>query len=349
MARIQFQEGEQSKLFFVTRKITKLSWNELAKKLSVHTRTLLDWRKEKYTLSQSILNDLTALTGQKLTIPKHKILPDYWHIPAAAQKGGRALANLYGGPGTPDGRKKGGKNSQIARRLNPELYANCNVRKKIAIPQYSNELAELIGILAGDGGINNDFQIVITLNRQYEQLYAQFIKGLIEGLFSISPTIYYYRTLRKENAIGVIISSVSVVEFLKHHKFEHRNKVLNQIDIPEWIKEHIEFSKNCLRGLVDTDGGIFHHRHSIKPKGKSYLNIGLVFSNKSAHLLNFVKNTLFALGFHPKVNSNKDNILIYKEGEVFRYAQEVGFHNVHHIERINQFTKNKYKERCVSG
>lgn len=106
MSRLLFPIGEQSKLLFLTRKITKLSWVELAEKLSVHTRTLLDWRREKYKISQAILDNLISLTGRKINVPQHEILPDHWQIPEAAQKGGRALANLYGGPGTLEGRKK---------------------------------------------------------------------------------------------------------------------------------------------------------------------------------------------------------------------------------------------------
>lgn len=345
MPRIKFKIGKQSEFIFSVKKNTGLNWIQLSKKISVHPRTLLDWRKEKYTFSKSILSNFITLTGKELYIPEHEVLPDYWHIFRAAQKGGLALAKKYGGPGTPEGRKKGGKISQIRRRLNPELYPTCIIRKKIRIPENSNELAEFIGITAGDGGINNPFQIVITLNKQYETPYADFIRDLVESLFGILPAIYRYNAHGRENVIGISISSVGVVDFLKQQGFIHGNKVTYQIDLPLWIKNNIEFSKNCLRGLIDTDGGIYYHNHKIKSSQNSYLNIGLVFSNKSIPLLNFVKNTLSILGFTPKVNSNKDNIILYRENEVFRYAKEIGFHNPHHIKRLQQFvSKNIWRD-----
>ena len=43
-------------------------------------------------------------------------------------------------------------------------YPKKSHRKQIKIPKESTRLAELMGIEFGDGGINNPWQLVITLN-----------------------------------------------------------------------------------------------------------------------------------------------------------------------------------------
>lgn len=56
-------------------------------------------------------------------------------------------------------------------------------RKQISLPTYSNELAEILGIVLGDGGINNDWQLVISLNYIKDQEYALYIKSNCQRIY----------------------------------------------------------------------------------------------------------------------------------------------------------------------
>lgn len=331
--------GEQSNLLLNTKKIKKLSWRAFAKILDVSVRTLYDLRKEKYTLSQNQYKKIIEIIPPSFRPPAYKLLPDFWHILNAAKKGGARTAYLYGGPSTVAGRKKGGINSQKNRKKFPELYKNCVVRKKIAIPRYSHTLAEFIGIVLGDGGINNKHQIVITLHKDHDADYGLYVARLIKKLFAISPKIYTYNTLRRRNVIGVTLSSVAAVEMIQKFGYVKGNKVKNQIAVPLWIQNNLLFSRWCLRGLMDTDGGIFNHRHVAG--GNSYLNIGLSFSNKSVPLLNFVHNTLSSCGFTSKAGTDKKSINIYRENEVYEYMRLVGFSNPYHQVRVEKFLEKK--------
>ena len=60
-------------------------------------------------------------------------------------------------------------------------------------PKKSEDLAEFIGIMLGDGGLTH-FQCTIYLNSQKERSYAKYIKNLIKKLFGYTVKIH-----KKEN------------------------------------------------------------------------------------------------------------------------------------------------------
>ncbi len=60
-------------------------------------------------------------------------------------------------------------------------FPNKSHRKPILFPSESEELAELIGIIFGDGGINNNWQLVISLNAISDYLYASYISSLTKN------------------------------------------------------------------------------------------------------------------------------------------------------------------------
>jgi hypothetical protein len=331
--RIKLRKGLQSELILSIKDDLNFSWSQLSKKLKVHPRSLSDWYREKYTLPESVFKRIIKITGNKEIAHAAKVLPEYWILGKVAREGGLARLKKHGSPGTLRGRKKGGANSQIQRRLHPERYKNCSLRKEISRPGNCAELAELFGAILGDGGINNDHQVVITLNRHNDRRYAEFICKLAGKLFSMAPKIYERKGLGKENIIDVVIGGINIVEFLLSKGLLKGGKVKHQIDVPHWIKENEEFSTYCLRGLIDTDGGVFYHRHTIGQG--SFLNIGLQFSNHSKPLLKFAEKTLFTLGYTPKIASHYVNL--YKKDEILRYAEEIRFHNPYHKNRVKKF------------
>jgi len=129
--------------------------------------------------------------------------------------------------------------------------------------------------------------------------------------------------------------------FLLTKGLKKGNKVKQQVDVPHWIKINKNFSKYCLRGLIDTDGCVYFHKH--KTNGCDCLNIGLNFSNRSTPLLKFTYETLKTLDFHPKIFAKGVNL--YRESEVCHYSKQVGFSNIYHKYRLKSFLKQKYNYR----
>jgi len=111
------------------------------------------------------------------------------------------------------------------------------------------------------------------------------------------------------------------------------NKVKNQVGIPGWIDKNIEYSKACLRGLIDTDGSFYQHRYGSGAKKYNYLK--LCFSNCSKPLLNSVLMILRRLKLKAYLHGN--NVSLYSVADVKRYFEEIGTNNPKHQNKFKQF------------
>ena len=165
MPRVKFKNDYQEKFLSTVRAKSGHGVLELSSLVKVHPRTYRHWQKGEYNMSVEAFEILKKKTGVNPNISEYTILPDYWSVKKAGRKAGLIVARKYGGPGTPEGRKKGGKVSQQMRRMNPDRYRHCNLKKIIKRPNNSSRLAEFFGIMLGDGGINSDSQITISLHR----------------------------------------------------------------------------------------------------------------------------------------------------------------------------------------
>ena len=334
MGRILFPETKQEHWINKNIKKSGLSVVQLARICNVSPRTFRDWKREKFTIS----SDSAMLLEERFSVslPQYsELVDDYWYVTKGAKKGALRRMELYGPPGTPEGRRKGGRESQLRRKLYPELFKNCNIAKTFNMPGESEELAELVGIILGDGGIS-DYQVKISLNRELEENYLQFVASLIRRLLGERPRRHHRNTLEKVD--DICISGVRLVEFLQKLGLKKGNKVAKQVGVPWWIWKKIEFASACLRGLIDTDGCVFLHSH-VTHKVRC-LNLGMCFSNHSQPLLDFVNSSLTRLGYTARRGGH--NVFLYREKEVLKYANEIGFSNKHHIKRLSQFIENKY-------
>jgi hypothetical protein len=234
------------------------------------------------------------------------------------RKGALVRNAKYGNFGTLEGRRRGGQNSiksQIASGSGSPFVA-----RPIVTPPFSNDLAEFVGILLGDGHINEN-QISISLNRNDDRDYSSYVTMLIQRLFKFKPTI---NERIDRNVIVILISRKNVVKYLRLIGMKIGNKVRQQIDVPEWIRINHSYSVACVRGLVDTDGCMYIDKHIINNKLYEYL--GLNFTNRSIPILEFVKSVWLRLNYHLLANGLFSACL--KRGkEIDDYMQCVGSSN----------------------
>ena len=211
MSRIRLPKGQQGKLLDCIGEHYYFDWSKVAKVSSVCERTLRDWRSEKYNMSYEALLRLQKIAD--IPIPKKKeILPEYWSARKYARKGALRRYQIYGNLGTPEGRRRGGINSQRLFRLNPEYAKSLGIimRKDIRKPKPSIELAEFIGIMLGDGGMSN-YQINVTFNTKTDNEYGIYIRSLIKRLFDISASVV---ATDSDSADRIVASGTNLVEFL---------------------------------------------------------------------------------------------------------------------------------------
>ncbi len=302
--RVVLQKGKQKELIELAKK--GRSWKQLSEKLSVSESYLRkELRYEKCYLDEKIYRRLCKIVGKKFDRYIIKKLPDNW------------------------GRTKGGKAS-----------GGHNI-KKIRYPKKSEELAEFVGIILGDGNIfsyrkrkNNRtisvYEIRICGHSKDDKNYLiDFVVPLCQQLFNIEPSIHFHEN---KNEVYIKLTGKEIVEFLSNIGLRPGNKIKNQLSIPKWIWSNKNFLKACLRGLFDTDGSIYE----LKPHWPGILQIS--FKNRNTRLLNDVRRALLICGF--KVSSvTGDRIYITKQREVDRFFREIGLNNPKHTIKYQKVRK----------
>jgi len=319
--RLNFPKGKQREFIEKVYKKSKLGTDALAKRVGVSPRTVRDWKREKHHISEKAINIFSKTFNLPLPRNKEKFISDWRKMKLRiSEAGGIAYFRKYGNPGTPEGRRKGGTVSLIMLRkkgLVPQ-------RKQYPLPQkYSVELAEFIGIMLGDGGITKE-QIAITLNSEADCEYIDVVKSLGKSLFGSEPKFRFRKNCK---AIDLYYNGVQLVQYLVRLGLKIGNKVKQQVGVPPWILISRSYKIACLRGLMDTDGGVFDHKYKVGGKDYSYKKI--CFTNYSLPLLNFVYNTLEETAFSPKLIDKVENkkVWLYNSNEVEKYLELIGSSN----------------------
>ncbi len=296
----------------------------------IHERTMRDWVRGKYNPPRKAIE----LLSTTYTLPFPPIIQEYDEAERrkiASHLGGIAKMKKYGPPGTPEGRRKGGIISQ--KKMTALGNEKFIVRKKIVIPKLSVELAELVGILLGDGHIDR-FQIEISLDLKGDVDYAHYINTLLLKLFETRVRI---KERPERGTISLFIDRINIIDFLQKIGLQKGNKIKNHATIPHWILKNPKYMNACIRGLVDTDGCFFVDRHST-PRA-IYLTMGIAFTSAIPSLMNQVFTYLQKNGFCPTLSSAGRIMMLRRHKQIVRYFNEIGASNPKHLNKYLTFIR----------
>lgn len=179
----------------------------------------------------------------------------------------------------------------------------------------------------------------ISLNSENEKEYVKFILELFNSLFNLNGT----PKVREKNACDLVFSSVKLVKYLTKIGLKTGGKIRQQVGIPRWIFSNKEYMAACLRGLIDTDGGVYYHNHVTK--GIRYKHIGLGFTSYSLPLLKDAYNIFLNLGFPAKIRQS-GHIFLYDRSAIKGYFANIGTHNKHHYVRFESYFKSREVPKC---
>ncbi len=323
--RVIFENKKTQEIFLLkVKKELALSWTDIAEIIKVNPRTLRDWSKGRFNMSQKSLSLLSIIS--KVPIPKNTgVISWDDHLKNIAKKGGEAnySKNNTKFLQTEHREKQWEKWWQdVGQKKEGILYK----RKEITEPEKCPKLAEFVGIMIGDGGISED-RISITLNSKTDWNYSKFVCRLIKELFKINPKIYK----RKNSlAMDVIVHSRNIVEFCVCLGLKSGNKLKQNLDIPKWVARDNDFCRACLRGLFDTDGSVFIHKY--QSKGKTYYYPKISFTSQSEILVQTVSERLKKNGFNARISRNKQDVRLESLEDVARFREIVGTNNLKHDE-----------------
>lgn len=292
--RLLFKKGKQKELLKKEKEKRSLTWNEFAKFLSVKHRKLITFFDEEVLIDDITFNKLFFSKKYKRYIISQ--LDENW------------------------GRKKGGKNSPG------------NI-KDFVVPNKTEELAELWGILLGDGSIQKIkkyrvgiYSIDIAGHSYHDKEYLlNFVKPLCEKLFKTYVRHYYSK---HNKCLHITLYGRKLVEFFEENGFKSGNKILNKVTIPTFIKNNQKFLISCLRGLFDTDGSFYRLTNQN--------NYQIQFENHNIKLLKEVRKSLVTLGIFPSKIMANNSIVITKKSEIEKFYKLIGFNNSKHLNKIKK-------------
>ena len=319
--RVVFPPGKQK--LFLERVGQQLTVAEMADICDCSERTIRDWRREKFSMAFTAIQVLSRRT--KVSIPKNiRTHEAYAHLAEASRIGADATIKKYGCiPRDEKYRKEQWRawwESTGKFEKNP-LFETKSVHK----PRRTADLAEFVGIMMGDGGINT-YQAVVTLHHIDDLEYATFVIQLIERLFKTTPRVYH---VPQNSVNNIVVSRKELVDYLHELGLPVGNKVKQRLDIPEWIKQNKKFSIACLRGLIDTDGCIFTHKYRVK--GIPYAYKKFSFTSASEPLRQSVHTLLRQLGFHSRIAG--DDVRLDRIEDMKLYFSVIDTHNPKHLRR----------------
>ena len=222
-----------------------------------------------------------------------------------------------------------------------------NLRKVYQINQYKiyqiilvndltnrkEELAELVGIILGDGSlyINKKYKIyqfVITGHIQHDREYFEtFILPMLERNFGKK---FKFKFARKTNGIRIRSQNKSVIKKIVELGIPIGNKLKNNVRIPDWIFSDKKLLRACIRGLIDTDGFVAN----ITGRNYSYI----WFSSQISALQESFSKAMNILGFKTSKWRVRDNstsqIFIGAKAMIEKYSEEISFNNPYHKQRF---------------
>ncbi len=295
--RIKLIKGKQKELILNAKK--NLTWNELAQKININPNYLSgDLRNEKVLLTENLYKQLSQISGTNFSKFILERLTNYW------------------------GQSKGGTNSKGSII-------------DIKIPERDEKLAELIGIILGDGNINyykkgkkiGVYQVNIAGDKSLDKDYhLNYVSPLVNGLFGL-----YVREKIAQNNNGrfLVVSSKQLISFLIKNGLKAGDKIKNQVTIPFWIKENPLYLKACLRGLFDTDGCAY--------KITNQNSYQICFTNYNGRLLRDVRNGLLSLGINVSAITKGRDIMITKKSELRKFLKQIGFRNQRNLSKIKMW------------
>lgn len=192
----------------------------------------------------------------------------------------------------------------------------------------SKYLAELIGIILGDGNLGNYpkykngvntgevrcqyLRIYCNLN---EKQYALELEKILIKVFHKKPYIY------ERKSAGELYLEISRKNLSKSLGLTVGDKIKNKIGIVQWITDNKTFLIACLRGLFDTDGCCYQ-------TGKKYLVVN--FKNHNPVLLENIYKACHKLGFNPYLKKSGFDVEIGRQIEIRNFFSIIRPRNKKH-------------------
>ena len=123
-----------------------------------------------------------------------------------------------------------------------------------------NTRAYVVGAAIGDGNLSNPngraTRLRISCDTKYPALMVK-IRDAVQSVMPENKVAVQFRS--SSNCADISCYSNQWEEVLGWHVGQG-SKYIQNVRIPEWIRENREYTIHCLRGLIETDGCLYNDR-----------------------------------------------------------------------------------------
>ncbi len=196
------------------------------------------------------------------------------------------------------------------------------------------KLAELVGIILGDGSINiykRHKRLQITLHSEDDLEYSKYIKNLFIGLFQEEPIIKFRKN---QKALDILIFKRKIIYFFLELGLKKSPK-MHRVKIPKKFLEN-RLPTGLLRGLFDTDGSlvITNNNGTVYPR----LEIKVCNSPMQKQIIKLLDKYNFRFGAY-KISENQVRIQMNGKSQLKKWLDLIGFSNPKHSKKL----------KCIAG
>jgi hypothetical protein len=211
------------------------------------------------------------------------------------------------------------KTSETMRRRKLDNFARWRneaketglIRRNFPAFRKNGDLAELLGVMLGDGHIQKfpRTERLLIFSNSNNHGFIKRYTTLVEKLFEKKPYVY--------QQTGTNCTRISLYEkhISKRAGMPTGPRKSLIIKIPDWILQNRTYSRRYLRGLYEAEGSYSVHL----PTSTHKLN----FSNTNQSMLKNVVKLLTVLGFSPHFDLKR--VQLSKREEVERAIKELEF------------------------
>jgi len=208
----------------------------------------------------------------------------------------------------------------------------------------SLELAEEVGWHIGDGSMNfyrnrgkiKGFYQLRGHIEDDKKHYERRIKPLFEKLFGLKLNI---REMPSTRVVGFQIWNDKLINFKKNLGLPLGHKYKVKIPKVFLMKENIK--KAVIKGIFDTDGGIYLQKKNNKIYPRVYITtISLILSKQLLELFSELglRATRYSQLYNKKFNRKRSYIITIRGVEMFhKFIKEIEPKNPKHIKKYSDF------------
>lgn len=307
------------------------SWKEIRKELGVSKTSFDNYKSGKLLLPDKLFYSLLESIDE---IEKKKIVANIENLQDNfGQINGGKKAYAINFEKFKEGRKKGATSLR-------KISQSKRIAEKIEFDnlELTPEICEFIGAFIGDGCFNhyknNVYHIEFAGDKRYDMPYYK--ENIIPTIQSISSLIkpHIYIPPKKENAMRIVFYSRTLFYFLKDFAGFVPGKKTFTVYIPDKIINAGEkFINSTIRGVFDTDGGVFLDKR--KNYKTPYPRIFLQTVSKPLYdQVHFYLSKEFNL--YTRFNEKRQIYIIeiYGIQQLRKWTSLIGFSNKRHLDKV---------------